>query len=69
MSIAVATYRVFCRDGGRTVEQFELDADDDREALALLALQQTSSCELWRGARLIATIPEGANPLWVNHSR
>lgn len=59
------TYRALCWDGDRIVDGFDFEADDDREALALLALRKRSDCELWQVGRLVCKVPKGANPLWV----
>ncbi len=62
----MATYRVYCMNGEEIAEVSEMDAEDDKEALALLAIRgEKSDCELWQGGRLVATVKRGQNPLWI----
>ncbi len=62
----MTTYRIFCMDGLEIIESADVDADDDREALSLLALRaEVADCELWDGDRLVATIKRGENPMWM----
>ncbi len=61
----MATYRVCCIYDDEMAEVSEFDAEDDKEALALLAIRgEKTDCELWQGGRLVATVKRGANPLW-----
>jgi len=59
----MARYFIFCMDGETILDQFDFEADDDAEALALLRLRREKvECDLWCGDRLVATIPKGTNP-------
>ncbi|KKC27738.1 hypothetical protein [Sphingomonas sp. SRS2] len=56
-------------DGDAIVDRFDFEAEDDSEALALLALRREKlECDLWCGDRLVATIPSGANPVLAGRS-
>jgi hypothetical protein len=56
-------YRILCLDGGRIVESLNLDADDDKEAVALLMLRgEKTDCELWCGQRQVARLLK-SNPI------
>ena len=50
-------YRIDCFDGDNRDENF--DAADDAEALELVRLRLVPfDCQLWCGARLVATLPK-----------
>jgi len=60
----MATYRIMlpANDHAHALDTFE--ADDDRQALIQLVLQQREAdCELWYGSRLVATAMAGELPL------
>ncbi|MET0372620.1 MAG: hypothetical protein ABW128_00015 [Rhizorhabdus sp.] len=62
-------YFVFCMDGDRILERLDFEAEDDAEAIALLALRRERvECDLWCGSRLVATIPKGGNPVFDRSS-
>ena len=65
----MARYFVFCMDGERILERFDFEAEDDAEAVALLALRrERAECDLWCGDRLVAIIPKGENPFFIDRS-
>lgn len=62
----MARYFVFLMDGDSILDRLDFEADDDAEALALLALRrERADCDMWCGDRFVATIPKGANPSLV----
>ena len=65
----MARYFVFCMEEERILDRFDFEADDDSEAMALLALRRERvEIDLWCGDRLVATIPKGKNPIFVDRS-
>jgi hypothetical protein len=52
----MARYTILNSGKDGATERFEIEADDDEEALALFALRlERSNCELWLGDRRIKT--------------
>lgn len=65
----MARYFVFCMEGDRILDRFDFEADDDSEAMALLALRRERvEIDLWCGDRLVATIPKGKKPIFVDRA-
>lgn len=59
-------YVILCLCGRDVVASFDVEADSDQEALALLALHgEKADCVLWDGEKLLATVMRGYEPLWV----
>jgi hypothetical protein len=67
----VADYNLYCLDrNGRITRRHELVADDDAAAIeAGRTLAPSVSCELWSGARKVALLPAGAEPVLVTPPR
>ncbi|KRB79349.1 hypothetical protein ASE00_19760 [Sphingomonas sp. Root710] len=66
----MARYFVFLMDGDSIIDRLDFEADDDAEALALLALRREQvDCDMWCGDRFVATIPKGTNPSLVTRER
>lgn len=62
----MARYFVFLMEGDSILERLDFEADDDAEALALLALRHEQvECDMWCGDRFVATIARGENPAFV----
>lgn len=55
----MASYRLFCLDGGGHIEhRRDFDADGDDEAIAIArATFPGSDCEIWELGRKVALIP------------
>jgi hypothetical protein len=53
----MATYTIVCPGEGAALERFDIEADDDREAIALFCLRrERPGCQLWRDGLQIPTI-------------
>ena len=66
----MATYWVFCLDGGRVRHHLDFNADDDGEAVELMTIRQEDcDCEVWHGDRKVATMQRGEAPILVARSQ
>ena len=61
----MADYKLYCLDrNGRIARRHELVADDDAAAIETgRTIEPTVTCELWSGARKVALLPAGAEPV------
>jgi hypothetical protein len=59
----MVTYAIHCLVEGQIAERFEIEAGDDREALALLTIRgERGAHELWQGSRLVQAFNRPAGP-------
>ena len=67
----MADYNLYCLDrNGRITRRHELVAADDASAIeAGRSIAPTVSCELWSGARKVALLPAGAEPILLSGSQ
>lgn len=62
----MARYFVFLMDGEHILDRIDFDAEDDREAMTLLALRrERADCDIWCSSRFVASVPKGVHPLSV----
>lgn len=63
----MAEYKLYCLDrSGRITRRHELLAENDDDAIAAgRKVAPSIDCELWSGARKVALLPAGADPIPV----
>lgn len=65
--LIVPMYRLYCLRNGRITKGIWLEADNESEAVAAASAQNSdSNCEVWLGQRLIARIPAGGTPIFID---